>query len=163
MKKNKSLGRILKTVKETYVDGPGIRYSIYFSGCSHQCEGCHNPQSWRFDQGIEITPEIADIIYHEIKENPLITGITFSGGDPFQSHEGLHYLLNKLNDLNKNTWVYTGYTIEDLINKHDDLITNCLSLIDILVDGPFDNKQRDLKEFKGSKNQRFINPKNYLK
>lgn len=154
---------IISIIKETYADGPGIRYSIYTAGCTHQCDGCHNPESWDFNSGEKLTEEYMLKIIEEIQSNPLITGITISGGDPFCNYEGLLYLLLRLKDLNKNIWVFTGYSFEDLIAKKNSIVLKCLEYIDVLVDGPYIKELRDTSQFKGSKNQRFILPKQSLK
>jgi anaerobic ribonucleoside-triphosphate reductase activating protein len=154
--------RILKTFKETYSDGPGIRYSIYVSGCDHKCKGCHNPESWNFDQGEEVNEQVIRRIAEEIKANPLLDGVTISGGDPFYDPKGLSYLLHDISRLKKDIWVYTGFTIEELIAKDDSYIKVCLKYIDTLVDGPYIEELRNTDDFKGSTNQRFIKTKQCL-
>lgn len=154
--------RILKTVRETYADGPGIRYSIYLAGCTHYCKGCHNPESWNFNQGEPVTDTVLDRIRLEIQANPLLTGITISGGDPFDSAEGLLMILESLAPLQKNIWVYTGYTIEQILASRDEAKLKCLRYIDILVDGEFVQELRDTSGFRGSTNQRFLKVKMFL-
>jgi len=158
---------IISTIPETFADGPGIRYAIYVSGCKHYCKGCHNPQSWDFNQGTPIETALP-IIIDEIKKNPMLTGVTITGGDPMFSLEGLSILLKSIkeNFPEKDIWIFTGFTIEELVemyNKGDVLIKECLELTDTLVDGKF---VMDLKEdvtFRGSSNQRFISsPSSYL-
>lgn len=157
------IANILNTIEETYADGPGIRYSIYFAGCKHNCPHCHNPESWDFNNGIELTDTIINDIYKQIESNPMLTGITISGGDPLYSSKDLLKLLLKIKDLNKNIWVFTGFTIEELIDLNDTDINECLKYIDVLVDGPYKHELRNLSEFKGSTNQRYIyNPYNYI-
>lgn len=150
--------KIIKTFKETYSDGPGIRYSIYVSGCSHKCDGCHNPESWDFNQGEELTEELIAKIKKEILSNPMLDGITISGGDPMhpQNAKGLLRLLESFKDLDKNVWVYTGYTFEEICTSNNGFQYEALRFIDVLVDGKFDKNNKVFDKFKGSKNQNFV-------
>lgn len=149
--------RYLKIINETFVDGPGVRMSIYVAGCNHKCPGCHNPETWNFDQGYLITPELVDEIIGKIKSNPLISGITFSGGDPLEkgNAEDLLWILEAIKSAGINVWVYTGYTYDQLLN--DKFQKECLEYIDVLVDGPFiqEKKNPDLL-YRGSENQRIL-------
>lgn len=152
--------RIAGKVDDSIVDGPGIRYTIFFQGCPHHCPGCHNPETHDFNGGH--FEEIADIV-KEIKKNPLLLGVTISGGEPFSQKEQLLSLVKKIKELNLNIMVYTGYTFEYLINL-DSVTKEILSSIDYLVDGPFILKERDLELiFRGSRNQRYIDVKKTLK
>ena len=118
LKKDFSL-RLLRTFKETIVDGVGLRYSIYFSGCSHACPGCHNEYSWNPNNGTELTYEILNEIANEINQNELLDGITISGGDPLFNPKDMLKVLKFLKEkTKKNIWMYTGYTLEEI--KKDD-------------------------------------------
>ena len=156
--------RILKIFRETISDGPGFRYSIYFSGCSHACPGCHNEESWNPDNGEYMDDEYFKKIASEINGNKMLSGITLSGGDPFyNSEEFLDFLVR----LRKETgdidiWCYTGYTIEQLL--HDKVKKECLKYINTLVDGRFIQELHSEElSFRGSSNQRIINVKEYIK
>lgn len=143
-------------VKESIVDGPGLRYVIFVQGCPHHCKGCHNPQTWSFDGGER--RDVGDIL-EEIKANPLLDGVTFSGGEPFTQSGELILLAREVKKLGLNVVVYTGYLFEDLVGVYSEF----LSTIDILIDGPFveDLKSYDLM-FKGSSNQRVIDVRKSL-
>lgn len=142
--------RVLDIVEGTIVDGPGLRTSIYLSGCNHHCLGCHNPQSWQYEKGKPMS--VSDILAI-IKENGF--NVSLSGGDPFYQIDNLLPLLQKIKNLGKNIWCYTGYTYEQIIN--DEKLSEALPYIDVLVDGRFDNTKRDVDlRFRGSSNQRLI-------
>lgn len=141
---------------ESIVDGPGLRYAIFVQGCPHHCPGCHNPQSHPFGVGYKkTTAELTAAI----KENPLLSGVTFSGGEPFCQAEALCELAQAIKDMGLNIYVYSGYTIEKLLQKaeKEPFIKQLLCLCDTLVDGPYLQQQRNLElRFRGSENQRII-------
>lgn len=141
---------------ETTIDGIGFRTSIYCQGCTHQCKGCHNPQTWDMNKGEEYsTEELFRIIMSQD-----LSDVTFTGGDPLLQVEGFTELakLIKLNS-SKTIWCYTGYTYEEI--KKSPKMSLILPLIDVLVDGRFilEKRNTDLK-FRGSENQRIIHLKN---
>lgn len=143
-------------VKESIVDGPGIRLVVFSQGCRHRCPGCHNPETHSFDGGENI--DIEDIL-KMMKANPLLDGITFSGGDPFEQANEFAELGRKVKKLGLNVMTYTGYTYEEIMENMDEENgwKSLLDVTDILVDGPFqiDKKSFSLR-FKGSTNQRKI-------
>lgn len=134
------------------VDGPGFRTSIYCAGCNHKCPGCHNPQSWDFRGGQEMTVEQ---IMRVIEADPFTRGVTFSGGDPMYQAAGFAELARQIHRrTQKDIWCYTGFTFESLI--HEDQ-RELLAELDVLVDGPFIEKFSDPDLlFRGSYNQRII-------
>jgi len=151
--------RLFGTANDSIVDGPGIRFAVFVQGCPHNCSDCHNPTSHSFNGGyLKDIDELAD----EIKRNPLLDGVTFSGGEPFCSAKELSVLADKLS---MHVVCYTGYLFEDLISgaNEDNQWLELLNRIDILIDGPFmaDKKSYDLL-FKGSSNQRIIDVKRSL-
>jgi len=150
--------RIAGIVNDSIVDGPGIRMTIFVQGCPHHCPGCHNPQSHDFAGGQEM--DTADII-ERMDSNPLLDGITLSGGEPFEQCEGCMILAKAARERGLNVWAYSGYTLERLmeIPEKKQLLKEC----DVLVDGPFILAERSLNlRFRGSKNQRIIELKTVL-
>lgn len=146
---------ILDIVHDTTVDGPGFRTAIYGAGCAHQCEGCHNLQSWSIGNGILYS---LDTLLDIIKDDEF-ANVTFSGGDPFFQIDGFTELARRIkNETDKNIWCYTGFTYEQ-VSKSEKL-SKILPFIDVLVDGRYVDalKNEDLK-FRGSSNQRIIDVK----
>lgn len=148
--------RLLKIFKETIVDGEGLRYSIYFSGCPHRCPGCHNEYSWNPCNGEVLTYEKLEEMAEEINRNILLDGITISGGEPLYKPEEMVKILKYLKErTKKNIWLYTGYTLEEI--KMEKGKNDCLKFVDVLVDGPFIKElYSPLLKFRGSRNQRII-------
>ncbi len=143
--------RILDIVEGTSVDGPGLRTSIYIAGCSHQCPGCHNRQSWDFNGGKELT---VDAIVDIVEANDF--NVTLSGGDPMYHPHKIAELCKRIKQkLGKTIWCYTGFTWEEILN--DEKLQQPLPWIDVIVDGRFIERLRDTElRFRGSSNQRVI-------
>ena len=149
--------RIAGTVNDSIVDGPGYRYTIFAQGCPHHCPGCHNPQSHDFEGGRTVDTET---ILRQVRENPLLDGITLSGGEPFCQPEACRALAEAAHDLGMSVWCYTGYTWEKLMQEADPARLALLEAVDVLVDGPFILAQKSLElKFCGSRNQRLIDVK----
>ena len=150
---------VISIIEDTMVDGPGFRTAIYCAGCKHHCKGCHNPQSWEFNSGrMMSTEQIMDII----KQDPF-ANVSFSGGDPMYQPEGFTELAEAIRmETNKTIWCWTGFTFEMLMRMPKQ--RKLLELIDVLVDGPFIESQKDLDLlFRGSRNQRLIDVKASIK
>lgn len=151
-----------KIQTDSIVDGEGIRSVIWFQGCSHNCFGCHNPNTHDFLGGVERSIED---VKKEIGELEFQNGITFSGGDPMQQVEALEELARFTHECGMNVWVYTGYTFEEVMElaSKNDSYKKALEQIDVLVDGKFvlDLKSFDV-QFRGSSNQRIIDVKKSL-
>lgn len=154
--------RLSGIVEESIVDGPGIRYTVFVQGCPHHCEGCHNPQTHPFDGGY-ITD--TDDLFNKIMENPLLDGVTFSGGEPFCQAKPLAELGRRLKDQGMSVISYSGYTVEKLIEESNDDngYMELLNTIDYLVDGRFVLALKSYEcRFRGSTNQRIIDVKKTL-
>jgi len=146
--------RIAGVVRESIVDGPGLRFAVFCQGCPHGCKGCHNPETWDFEGGYDCALEK---IVNAVEQNPLLDGVTFSGGEPFCQPEAFYRLGVELKKKNLNLMAYSGYTYEELISMEDESVNNLLSILDLLVDGRYVAEERDLTLlFRGSRNQRVI-------
>lgn len=147
---------------ESVVDGPGIRYTIFTQGCGHDCEGCQNPQTHDFEGGYFANTED---LFNEMMADPLVKGVTLSGGEPFEQPEPLAELAAKVHAAGRDVIAYSGYTYEQLLDKcgKEPAIMRLLQNTDILIDGPFIKEQLDLElKFRGSANQRVIDVKKSL-
>lgn len=144
--------RVIDIIEGTSVDGPGLRTSIYFAGCSHHCPGCHNDHTWPFDAGRDMTvPELVQLV------DKAGFNVTFSGGDPLLQPdiEALTELAGLIRQSGKTIWCYTGFEYEHLLQMPK--LQPLLSLVNVLVDGPFRESLRDIGlRFRGSSNQRLI-------
>lgn len=144
--------RVAGIEDDSIVDGPGFRLTVFTQGCPHDCSGCHNPETHPFDGGKIMD---ADAIVKMMKDNPLLDGITLSGGDPFCQPEPCAYLARKAKDMGLNVWAYSGWTFEALMGMPE--VRPLLESVDVLVDGPFILAQRTLElRFRGSRNQRLV-------
>ncbi|MGY0374128.1 anaerobic ribonucleoside-triphosphate reductase activating protein [Clostridium sp. JNZ J1-5] len=146
----------------TMVNGKGLRSALFLSGCNHNCDGCHNKEMQSFQYGDEV--EIKEIL-NRIKSNvPLIKGVTFSGGEPFEQAQELSILARFIKNEGLNIWCYTGYTLEEIVESGDTCKLDLLSHIDILVDGKFEkNLVEGALKYTGSSNQRIIKLKDVIK
>lgn len=141
---------IADIIEGTTVDGPGFRTSIYFSGCTHRCNGCHNPDTWDINTGMPIT---IDEVMSIIRRNRF--NVTFSGGDPFLQSNKIIPLAKMIKSEGYTIWCYTGYIYEHLATHP--VMSRLLQYLDVLVDGPYIESMRDTQlRFRGSSNQRLI-------
>ncbi|MBQ4505469.1 MAG: anaerobic ribonucleoside-triphosphate reductase activating protein [Firmicutes bacterium] len=148
--------RLSGVISESIVDGPGFRYVVFTQGCPHGCPGCHNPQTHDFNGGTLIDPLT---LLPEIDENPLLAGVTFSGGEPFVQPEALLPLAREIKARGLHLLIFSGYTYEQLTDLMTtrEAIGELLKLCDTLIDGPYIEEQRDLTlQFRGSANQRIL-------
>lgn len=149
-------------------NGPGIRLSLFVSGCKNHCKGCFQPQTWDFNYGKPFTNGTMDMIFSELQK-PYYDGITILGGDPMEleNQGSVSVLISKLRAMwdaegsHKTIWMYTGYHYEDLLpggKRYCAPFTDrILSSLDVLVDGPFEEKKKDISlQWRGSSNQRVI-------
>ncbi|MBR6618261.1 MAG: anaerobic ribonucleoside-triphosphate reductase activating protein [Oscillospiraceae bacterium] len=144
------------TANDSIVDGPGLRFTIFVQGCPHRCKGCHNPQTHDFKGG---TPADTEELLEKIRRNPLLDGVTFSGGEPFCQALPLAEIGKKVHELGLNIITYTGYTFEELYERRsEEGIGELLAVTDFLIDGPFIEAQKSYQlQFRGSANQRILN------
>ena len=162
-------GRI---IERDSTNGPGIRVTLFVSGCTHHCKGCFQPETWNFDYGFKFTNDIENRIIDLLKPN-YVSGLTILGGDPFEKSNQieLYPFIKKLREVYNNSktiWAFTGAIYESLLDKEYEYNTSItkelLSMMDVLVDGPFmEEKKSLLLKFRGSSNQRLIDLKKSLK
>ncbi len=148
--------RLYGLVADSIVDGPGYRVSVFTQGCPHHCPGCHNPESHAPEGGTLWT---LNDVEKKFTGNPLLTGITLSGGEPFAQAGACAELARRARAKGLTVWTYTGYLYEQLLDKAlaDADVRELLAQTDVLVDGPFVLALRSLElEFCGSRNQRLI-------
>lgn len=147
---------------DSIVDGPGMRVTVFTQGCSHNCKGCHNPQTHSFKESICFDEEKQEKFFEDVRKDPLITGLTISGGDPFDND--LNELSNFISRYKKmfplhDVWLYTGYTIEQLFSvaEYNKDVKSILVMANVIVDGEYIDELKDLSlSFRGSQNQRII-------
>lgn len=154
--------RIAGFVEESIVDGPGFRIVIFFQGCAHHCYGCHNPETWDFEGGKEVS---FDLIKKIIDDNPYADGITLSGGDPLYQIDASTEIAEYAKSKGLDVILYTGFLFEEVLEmtKANQRLKDFLNNVDTLIDGPFILEQRHLSlKFRGSSNQRIIDVKKSL-
>lgn len=148
---------------ESLVNGPGIRRVFFAQGCKHNCKGCFNLDTHDFCGGEERDIEL---LIKDTLDNPILSGVTFSGGDPWEQADKFAYMAKTFKENGLNIWSYTGYTYEYILENKDTRLgwNELLNNIDILVDGKFEeDKQQDGLRFRGSVNQRIIDIRESLK
>ncbi len=148
--------RLYGVVVDSIVDGPGYRTAIFTQGCPHHCPGCHNPESHDPEGGKDWT---LDDVEKKFVGNPLLEGVTLSGGEPFQQPAACAELARRAHQNGLNVWTFSGYLYDQLLQmaEEDAAVAALLAQTDVLVDGPFLQAERSLDLlYKGSKNQRLI-------
>lgn len=146
--------RIAGTVNDSIVDGPGLRFTVFTQGCPHGCPGCHNPETHDPTGGRE---DDTEALIEKMGKNPLLSGLTLSGGDPMLQPEACLELAKAAHQKGLNVWLYSGYTWEELTEENDPARMALLGETDVMVDGRFMLEQRSLElDYRGSRNQRLI-------
>lgn len=155
--------RLAGIAYESLVNGPGIRRVLFAQGCRHNCKGCFNKETHTFEGG---KLEEADRVISDIVNNPILKGVTFSGGDPLEQAEIFSYIAKAVKNKGLNIWCYTGYTYEYILRHADERAgwRELLEYIDVLVDGKFEEEKTAASiKFRGSYNQRIIDVVKSLK
>ncbi|MDE5879200.1 MAG: radical SAM protein [Desulfovibrio sp.] len=148
--------RLAGIVEDSIVDGPGLRLTLFTQGCPHECPGCHNPETHPLNAG---SFHSLDELLARYRENPLLAGVTFSGGEPFLQAGPLAELAGRIHALGGTVITYTGYLFEDLAARarRDAPIAALLAATDLLIDGPYIEALRSLDiAWRGSSNQRLL-------
>ncbi len=137
---------------ESFADAEGVSCVLFFSGCLHNCKGCHSPQTHSFNYGMEIDDNVIDHINEEIDKRPFLSALVLSGGDPMYSAKEILKLLPKIHIPHNTIWCYSGFTIDQI--KKDKSMSKLLNKCSFLVDGEFQLENRDVSlKFRGSSNQ----------
>lgn len=148
--------------KYDVTNGPGVRTTLFVSGCTHNCKECFNIEQQNFKYGNEWTNTVEDE-FIKYCLNPNVCGVSILGGEPFQQDINIMFnLLQRIcNEVQKPIWIWSGYTYEEIINDSEK--SRLLSFIDVLIDGRFELDKRDLSlKYRGSENQRVIDIKKTL-
>jgi len=151
--------QIAGIVDDSIVDGDGCRLTVFVQGCARRCPGCQNPETQPMEGGHAIDTAA---ILQQMAENPILSGVTFSGGEPFLQPAPLASLARAVHQRGLDVWSYSGFTLEELAKRaeKDKATRALLNELDVLVDGPYEEEQRDLTlHFRGSRNQRVIDMK----
>lgn len=160
---DKKLIRLSGIAYESLSNGPGIRRVLFSQGCSHNCKNCFNKSTHAYDGG---RLEDMDKLIDDIKQNPMLKGVTFSGGDPLEQADKFAYIAKEVKAAGRNIWCYTGYTFEYIL-KHQHERSGWEALlknVDVLVDGKFEEDKTDeCIKFRGSYNQRIIDVQESMK
>lgn len=150
-------GRMIRVAgieNDSITDGPGLRLTLFVQGCPRACLGCHNPEAIPLKGGRLCS---ADELFEQICRNPILTGVTFSGGEPLIQAASLLPLARMIRQARLDLAIYTGYVFEEILAHSNPDVLSLLSLADILIDGPFVIEQRNLSlHFRGSENQRIL-------
>ena len=152
--------RLAGVVPESIVDGPGYRLAVFVQGCPHGCPGCHNPGTHDVHGGYLGS---TDEIIAQMGKNPLVRGVTLTGGEPMLQSAALLEVANAAKNRGMNVWCYTGFTLEALLRENNPDRAALLGAVDVLVDGPYIAHERSLDLlYCGSRNQRLIDMKQTL-
>lgn len=144
-------------IRESIVDGPGLRYVIFTQGCPKRCFMCHNAETQPLDGGYV---EKLDNIVNDFKKSPILSGITISGGEPFIQPDKVYYIVKEAKDYGLDVLLYSGFYYEELLRMNNDYVNKILKIADYLIDGPFEYQLKNLNIlFRGSTNQRIIDLK----
>lgn len=151
-------------IRNDLAAAPGVSVTFFTQGCPHRCKGCHNPETWDFNGGKEFTPQVLKEIYEALGVNNIERNFCIMGGEPL-CQENLFLTLLVLRQVkqrfpNVKIYLWTGYYYKDLINSTDSHMKQILELVDVLIDGPYDQSLRDVTlKMRGSSNQSIINLK----
>ena len=148
-------------------DGEGIRVSLFVQGCEFHCKGCFNPETWNFESGKEFTTETLDVLL-KLCDKKYIKGLSILGGEPMhpKNRETVVDIMRafKFKFPNKDIWMWTGYTLENLLAENDDDVKSMLIYLDYLIDGQFVEEKKNLNlKWAGSENQRWIDIQESMK